>query len=127
MRDRLASASLITLSLVLVLTAGTEAQIAKRGTYAGHFGCYSTGKVFELEKGHACVSGEFSGTSFNDEGKGFLQDASVVCPGTYDIRPGGISQGVCIVTDLQGDKAFLVWKCAVDQPGPGGKCDGDFQ
>jgi hypothetical protein len=127
MRDKLLSLSLIALALVLTPAADADAQMPKRGTYASHFGWYATGKVFELEKGHAFFVGEFGGTNFNDEGKGFLHSASVVCPGSNDIRPSGIAQGVCIVTDPQGDKAFVVWKCTTDQPGPGGKCDGDFQ
>jgi hypothetical protein len=117
--------TLLVLAALLVLSPKAEAQMAKRGTYAVHFGWHSAGKVFELEKEHVFWVGEFSGTTFNDEGKGFLHNASLVCPASYDIRPGGIAQGVCIMTDLQGDKAFSVWKCTVDQPGPGGKCEGD--
>jgi hypothetical protein len=30
-----------------------------------------------------------------------------------------------VVTDTDGDKVTLVWKCAI--PNPPGKCEGDFQ
>ena len=48
----------VAVGLVLVLGAHAEAQMAKQGTYAGHFGWYAIGKTFELEKDHAFWVGE---------------------------------------------------------------------
>ena len=55
---------------------------------------------------------EFSGTFFNEAGQGFLHGTSWVCPGVNDLTNGAstASQGYCVVTDKEGDKAFLVWK-----------------
>jgi hypothetical protein len=56
--------------------------------------------------------GEFNGTVFNDAGSGFLHETAWICPGMNDLR-NGISlaaQGYCVVTDKDGDKAFLTWK-----------------
>jgi hypothetical protein len=102
----------VAVGLVLVLGAHAEAQMAKQGTYAGNFGWYAIGKTFELEKDHAFWVGEFSGTFFNEAGQGFLHGTSWVCPGVNDLTNGAstASQGYCVVTDKEGDKAFLVWK-----------------
>ena len=34
--------------------------------------------------------------------------------------------GVCILTDLEGDKAYTTWQCA-GTPGPGGRCPGTWE
>ena len=101
---------LVAVGIVLVLGAQADAQMAKQGTYAGNFGWYAIGKTFELEKDHAFWVGEFSGTFFNEAGQGFLHGTSWVCPGVNDLTNGAstASQGYCVVTDKEGDKAFLV-------------------
>ena len=118
-------AALVTLTAivcVLGLEAHAESQLAKQGKYTSHFGWYAIGKTSELEKGHTLFQGEFNSTNFNDAGQGFIHKASVVCPGVNDMIDGvsRASQGYCIVTDQDGDKAFLVWKA-------GKGFDGDFQ
>ena len=102
---------LVALSIVLFLGAYAEAQMAKQGTYSGNFGWYAVGKTFEIEKDHAFWVGEFSGTFFNEAGQGFLHGTSWVCPGVNDITNGvsTSSHGYCVVTDKDGDKAFLAW------------------
>src|SRR5437867_2016424 len=99
-----------------------EAQLAKQGTYSGKFGWYAVGKGFEIEKGHEFWVGEFSGTFFNDAGEGFMHETSWVCPGVNDVINGvsQVSHGYCVITDKDGDKAFLVWKA-------GKGFEGDFQ
>jgi len=103
---------LVALSIVLFLGAHAEAQMAKQGTYSGNFGWYAVGKTFEIEKDHAFWVGEFSGTFFNEAGQGFLHGTSWVCPGVNDVTNGvsTSSHGYCVVTDKDGDKAFLAWK-----------------
>ena len=122
MMTKAALGKLTAIVCVLVLGAHAEAQLAKQGTYTSHFGWYATGKTSELEKGHTLFQGEFNGTNFNDAGKGFLHKTSVVCPGVNDVIDGAsrASHGYCVVTDQDGDKAFLVWKA-------GKRFDGDSQ
>jgi hypothetical protein len=125
MRIRTALGTLVAAALGLLLGANAEAQLAKQGTYTSHFGWYAIGKTYELEKGHTLFQGEYSGTNFNDAGTGFLHNTSVVCPGIAALVEGGRGEGhgSCIITDQDGDKAFLVWKCK----NPGTGCQGDFQ
>ena len=125
MMTKAAWGTLTALVYVLGLGAHAEAQLAKQGTYTSHFGWYAMGKTYELEKGHTFFQGEYSGTNFNDAGTGFLHNTSVVCPGMTEVWEGGRgeSQGNCIITDQEGDKVFLVWKCT----NPGAGCQGDFQ
>jgi hypothetical protein len=75
--------------LVLWCEASAGAQLAKQGTYSGHFGWYAVGKTVELEPGHEFFLGEYSGTFLNDAGPGFLHGTSWVCPGVNDRTPGG--------------------------------------
>jgi len=127
MTTQTALGTLTALICVLVFGAHAEAQLPKQGTYTSHFGWYATGKTFELEKGHILFQGEFNGTNFNDAGHGFLHKTSVVCPGVNDVINGAsrASQGYCVVTDQDGDKAFLTWKGhKATEPHKGG---GEFQ
>jgi hypothetical protein len=98
--------------LVLCLWANVEAQLARQGTYTAHFGWYAVGKTSELEKEHVLFVGEFNGATFNDAGSGFMHGTSWICPGMNDLLKGISigSQGYCVVTDRDGDKAFFAWK-----------------
>ena len=58
--------TLAAIACVLWCGASAEAQLAKQGTYAGHFGWYAVGKTVELEPGHLFFLGEYSGTFLND-------------------------------------------------------------
>ena len=90
----------------------------------GEFGWFAVGKVHQIEKGHFYWIGEFSGTFFNDKGKGSLfHRAGVKCPAYYDAdlnakkHKGG---GYCIITDTDGDQAYCTWQNAGDTvTGPG--------
>ena len=113
---------LVAIGIVLFLGAHVEAQLTKQGTYTGHCGWSTVGKTFEIEKDHGFWVGEFSATCFNDAGQGFMHGTSWVCPGVNDVTNGvsTSSHGYCVVTDKDGDKAFVVWK--------GGKgIEGDYQ
>jgi hypothetical protein len=114
------------LTLVLAVGATAEAQGPKQGKYRGMVGARGAGAIHELEKGHVFFVGGYSGVFFNDVANGFLDKSSVECPGVNDIV-NGLSigmHGYCIVTDKDGDKAFLVWKGKDTSPNVGG---GDFQ
>ena len=103
-----------------------EAQLAKQGKYRGVFGARGSGTANELEKGHVFFVGEFSGVFANDIADGFIDKTSVQCPAVRDIVNGldMAAHGYCVVTDKDGDKAFLVWKGKDTTPNAGG---GDFQ
>ena len=82
------------------------------------------GKAYEIDKGHFYWVGEFTGTFFNDKGKGSLfHHAGVKCPAHNDLNfPTGKSKGggYCVITDKDGDKAYLSWSNEGDNTtGPG--------
>ena len=101
-----------------------ETQLAKQGTYSAHPGWNFTGNILELEKGHQVWDGHEDGTFFNDAGSGFLHLTALTCTDTGEINNGVFvnANGYCVVTDKDGDRAFVVWKCK-GQP----RCEGDFQ
>ena len=102
---------LAAVAIVLLLGTHAEAQLAKKGTYSGRFSWSTHGKTVEMAPGHEVFSGKFAGVFNNDEGKGFLHESSWVCPGVNetknDVTQSG--KGYCLVTDTDGDKAFLSW------------------
>lgn len=84
-----------------------ETQLAKSGTAKVHSGWAGVGEVKEVGKNHAVWVGVFYGTSFNDEGKGFLHKMAWICPGTSDIIDGAIvHEGFCTLTDMDGDQLY---------------------
>jgi len=122
--DVLAGASLVA---ALALSAPASAEDWK---VTGEFGWFGVGKAQELEKGHFYWVGEFSGTFFNDKGPGSLfHRAGVKCPAFFDAdfnSKKSTAGGYCIITDVDGDQAYLIWHNA-GTPGPGGAGPGTFQ
>ena len=54
----------------------------------GEFGWFGVGKAYQIEKGHFYWVGEFSGTFFNDKGKGnAFHHAGVKCPALKSLTP----------------------------------------
>jgi hypothetical protein len=104
--------SVAALSAGLIISGGTRAEDWKPVGQAGFLG---VGKAYEIEKGHIYWVGEFSGTFFNDKEKGLFDHAGVKCPAWDDIdlnnkkEKGG---GYCVITDLDGDQAYLTWQNA---------------
>jgi hypothetical protein len=96
----------------------------------GEFGWFGVGKAYELEKGHFYWVGEFSGTFFNDKGPGSLfHRAGVKCPAFFDAdfnNKKSKAGGYCVITDLDGDQAYCVWRNA-GSPGPGAAGPGTFE
>src|SRR4249920_1763719 len=92
------------IALSVVAAATSAADLPKQGSFEGTFGWFAVGKTFELEKGHIYWVGEFSGTTFNSKGQGFMHNGSLICPGSNDIYfeggPGG-AEGHCIFTDAE--------------------------
>ena len=62
---------------------------------------------------------EFTGYSSTTPADGFLDKTEVTCPVVEDIANDLIvaMHGYCTMTDKDGDKAFLVWRCKGTPPG----------
>ena len=80
----------------------------------GEFGWLGVGKAQEIEKGHVYWVGEFTGTFFNDKGSGSLFHlAGVKCPASNDVdlnNKKNKGAGYCVITDTDGDQAYLTWR-----------------
>ena len=95
-----------------LLAAPTEAQLAKSGKYTGKTAFNPAGgQSYELEKGHVFLLDMLPGLFLNDVAGGFIDQSEVKCPRATDIVDGRLinSHGYCIITDKDGDKAFLSW------------------
>jgi hypothetical protein len=97
---------------IALLGAPTAAQQpAKSGKYTGKYAVnFSADQIYELEKGHVVILGPLRGVFLNDVADGFLDKTEVICPRMIDVVGGAINAGlgVCMITDKDGDKAFLV-------------------
>ena len=110
-----------TIALALGLTVPARAEDWK---VTGEFGWFGVGKAHQIEKGHFYWVGEFSGTFFNDKGQGTLfHRAGVKCPAWFDAdfnNKKGTAGGYCVISDTEGDQAYLTWQNAGDTvSGPG--------
>lgn len=105
--------SVAVLSTGLIFSGGTRAEDWKP---VGQFGFFGVGKTYEIEKGHFYWVGEYAGTFFNDKGEKSLFDhAGGKCPAWSDIDSNtkkGKNGGYCIITDLEGDHAYLTFQGA---------------
>jgi hypothetical protein len=108
---------LISALFALALLGGPAAaqQPAKSGKYVGKLAGHLPGgleQTYELEKGHVFILGPNHGVFLNDVAGGFIDKTEVICPRAIDIVGGVViaSHGYCIVTDKDGDKAFLMWE-----------------
>ena len=105
-----ASAIALAAGLIFAAAAPVQAQLATSGTYSGHYGWSSSGTTFQWEEGHTVWIGSYGGAFFNDAGSGFLHNSSSLCWGYTDMLDGHINaHGHCVVTDKEGDKAFVIW------------------
>ena len=111
---------------VLVFGVDARAEMEKSGKYTGKFTFSSTTlRMREAEKDRVFRLAENEGVFLNDAGKGFLHGASTICPVFGVITKAGFTgNGTCVLTDTDGDKAFLDWNCT---PRSGGGCEGPFQ
>jgi len=119
----------IAVSIIFLLTLMPAAQAAD-WKVKGEFGWLGVGTAVEVEKGHFYWVGEFSGTFFNDKGEGSLFHlAGVKCPAWFDADFSTSSSkagGYCIITDLDGDTATVIWQNAGD-PNVGKRNPGTFE
>jgi hypothetical protein len=124
------SLSLALLIITAVLGGTAQAQqLPKSGKYTGKYASHlvtEVGQTYELEKGHVFFLGRSHGVFLNDVADGFLDKTEVTCALVSDVVDGiqNSGHGYCIVTDKDGDKAFLVHQGKGTGPG---KIDGTFQ
>ena len=115
-------AYVLAIAVAFLSSSAFGADLPKSGKYAGHFGWVFTGQTQELGANRTVYAGVVSGVMFNEEGKGFLHKARVDCTLMNDVNQGRANaNGTCVVTDADGDKAFLEWKCTGAMPA----CPGD--
>lgn len=111
--------------LLVALCAASFASAAdmpKSGKFAAQFGWVFKGDTQDLGANRAVSVGEVSGVIFNNSGGGFLHKVRADCALMNDVDHGKANaHGTCAMTDADGDKAFLEWKCA----GPMPTCPGD--
>ena len=109
----------------LVLAAASFAHAAdmpKSGKFTSQFGWIFKGDVQELGPDRRLSTGVVSGVMFNTGGKAFLNKALTACALVLDVNKGQVdAKGTCTMTDADGDKAFLEWKCKGTMPA----CPGD--
>ena len=117
----------IATATLLILSTAAHAQDWKP---VGQFGWFGVGKAHQIEEGHFYWLGEFSGTFFSDRGQGgMFHLAGVKCPSWFeldfnkDTAKGG---GYCIITDLDGDQAYLSWENGAVSAKPGTPGPGTF-
>lgn len=119
---------IFTLSVVFLITLAPAVHAAD-WKVKGHFGWFGVGKAHQIEEGHFFWVGEFTGTFFNDKGAGSLFHlAGVKCPAWFDADYNNNKSrdgGYCIITDLEGDQAYLIWEGA-GSPGLGDAGPGTF-
>ena len=113
-----------TIAALLISAALTHPVQAEDWKAVGEFGWMGVGKAYEIDKGHFYWVGEFTGTFFNDKGKGSLfHHAGVKCPAYNDLNfhtGKNKDGGYCVITDKDGDKAYLSWLGEGDNTtGPG--------
>ncbi len=103
-------------ALCLALPA-EAANFPKKGTYSGHYGWTFTGQVQKLGEDRVVYAGVVPGVMFNDKGKGFMHKSRVDCTILNDVIKGRANaNGTCVVTDADGDKIFVEWKCSGEMP-----------
>ena len=93
--------------VVTALGITVAAQAGSSGTYSGWAGFHSVGTMTQLGDDFYW-HGEFSGAFRNDEGSGFLHDATLICPGVLS-SVGGVwhYEGNCILTDIDNDRKSI--------------------
>jgi hypothetical protein len=114
MRSNQHMMGLLTGLAVLAASPAWAETLAKRGSYSGVYGWFSSsGETVSVGKDHAVWGGVSTGTFRNDSGAGFLHAALVKCTflGEWRNDTGMRNGGDCVLTDREGDQASFAWKC----------------
>jgi hypothetical protein len=122
MNRKISVAYALALAAACLSSSALAGDLPKTGTFSAHYGWTFTGQVQELGANRTVSAGVVAGVIFNETGKGFLHKARVDCALMNDVNQGRANaHGTCVVTDADGDKAFLEWKCTGAMPA----CPGD--
>lgn len=98
-------ATAVVLMAFATAALAADGELPRSGAVKAHSGWVGIGEVKELGKDHLNWTGVHYGTSYNDQGKGFMDRIAWVCPGSSDIRNGTIVlEGFCTLTDGDGDQ-----------------------
>lgn len=109
--------SSLVLAGLFCASSATAGDLPKSGKYSGHYGWTFTGQVQQLGEDRVVYAGVVPGVMFNDKGKGFMHKARVDCTILNDVHTGRANaNGTCVVTDADGDKIFVEWKCSGVMP-----------
>ncbi len=95
--------------------------LPKNGAISGVFGWhYSSGQNISIDDGHIIWGGVVSGPFVGDGGQGLLHTAAASCTFSGEFRKDAVTHnsGDCVVTDADGDKVTMYWKCT-ECPGKG--------
>jgi len=90
---------------------------AEEGTVRATAAWEGQGYAFPVGEDQAYMVAVYAGVMFVDAGKGSLDAASIVCPGTVegDLAKGTKKgEGRCIITDQEGDRVFARYTCSGD-------------
>jgi len=112
----------VLLTLLGAVSVASAAGMAKSGKYTSQFGWIFKGDVQDLGPDRSVSTGVVSGVMFNTAGKPFLNKTLTACALILDVNKGQVdAKGTCTMTDVDGDKAFIEWKCKGTMPA----CPGD--
>ena len=119
MKRRMTLVVAFAFGLVFVMSADSaQAQMAKSGSFDGVAAWSSYGELTETANGSSSWHGGFNGAFLNSAGSGFLHGTAITCPGAGATVGGRqFYQGLCVVTDAEGDQAMLVWDCEIQADG----------
>jgi hypothetical protein len=114
--------AVVVASAVLILTGAAQAE---EGTVKATAAWEGQGYAFPVGEDQVYMVAVYAGVMFVDDGKGSLDAASIVCPGTID---GNLAKGTktgdgrCVITDQEGNRVFARFTCTGDLEG----CRGPF-
>jgi len=114
--------AVVVASAVFVLTGVAQAE---EGTVKATAAWEGQGSAFPVGEDQVYMVAVYAGVMFVDDGKGSLDAASIVCPGTIE---GNLAKGTktgdgrCIITDQDGDRVYSRFTCTGDLEG----CRGPF-
>jgi hypothetical protein len=112
------------LSAACLSASALAGDLPASGKYSAHYAWTFSGQVQELGANRIVYVGTLPGVVFNDAGSGFLNKSRADCTIVNDVNQGRANAtGTCVITDAQGDKAFLEYRCA----GPMPTCPGEFR
>ena len=106
--------AVVVASAVFVLTGVAQAE---EGTVKATAAWEGQGSAFPVGEDQVYMVAVYAGVMFVDDGKGSLDAASIVCPGTIEgnlAKGTKTGEGRCIITDQAGDRVFARFTCSGD-------------